>query len=62
LIEIQFKIKYVNNYPKGTTFKEIIKTTDNIAVAFFALLIIGLSFIEDNLSKILSLSFNAEFS
>jgi len=52
----------VSNYPEGTIFKEIIKTTDNIAVAFLAFLIIGLSVIEDNLSKILSLSFNAEFS
>lgn len=50
------------NYPRGTTFKEIIKTTDNIAVAFFALFIIGLSVIDDNLSNILSLSFKAEFS
>lgn len=49
-------------YPKGATFKEIIKTTDNIAVAFLALFMIGLPPIEDNLSKILSLSFNAEFS
>lgn len=51
-----------NNYPKGTIFKEIIKNTDNIAVAFLAFLIIGLSVIKDNLSKILSLSFNDEFS
>jgi len=49
----------LSNYPEGTTFKDIIKTTDNIAVAF---LIVGLSVIEDNLSKMLSLSFNAEFS
>lgn len=51
-----------NNYPKGTIFKEIIKNTDNITVAFLAFLIIGLSVIKDNLSKILSLSFNDEFS
>lgn len=52
----------LKTYPRGTTFKEINKTTDNIAEAFLTLLIIGLSVIEDNLSKILSLSFNAEFS
>lgn len=52
----------INNYPKGAIFKEIIKNTDNIAVAFLAFLIIGLSVIKDNLSKILSLSFKAEFS
>ncbi|KAE9521854.1 hypothetical protein AGLY_017736 [Aphis glycines] len=44
-----FSIFFVFSYPEGTTFKEIIKTTDKIAVAFLAFLIMGLSVIDDNL-------------